>query len=180
VLLGGVGGAPRVRGVPSAVKVRPDTVARFPELSALAGAPRPYLLSETELATADRAAEEATEFHLAFTPAQVATRLGVERIAEGPLGAFAFPRVRADVRGWDVQRLSTDELVEALASSVYGGPRRLGTATLFETHEGGAHVPTAAQIEAAAGAAPGYRILLGPDAYDDDLAACVLDLGLPR
>jgi hypothetical protein len=177
VMLRGLDAAPHVRGVPSAVKVRPDTVARFPELIALAGAPRPYLLSEAELAAADRAAGELTEFDLAFTPAQVASRLGVERVAEGPLGAFVFPQLRADVRRWDVQRLSTDELVEALTGSVYGGRRRPGSATLFETLEGGAHVPTAEQIEAAAEAAAGYRILLGPDAYDDDLAACVLGLG---
>jgi hypothetical protein len=180
VLVDGIGSTPRVRGVPSAVKIRPETAARFPELcgGGIAGVHRPYLLSEAELATAERAA---TDDDLAFTPAQVATRLGIERVAEAPLGAFVFPQVTPDVQRWDAQRLSADEVVAALRDCVYGGRRTPGTSTLFEAVAGGAHAPTAEQVDTVAHAAPGFRILLGPDAYDDaELAARLLDSGFTR
>jgi hypothetical protein len=185
VLLDGIGGEARLRGVPSAVKIRPDTAVRFPELGEVAGVDRPYLLSEAELTAAELAAARsactAADVDLALTPAQVATRFGVDRVAEAPLGAFVFPQVRADVRGWDVQPLSTDEVVAVLVGSLFGGRRQPNRATLFEALAGGAHTPTAEQIEAAARAAPGYRILLGPDAYDDDdLAEWILGSELAR
>src|SRR4051794_21903355 len=181
VLVDGIGTAPRVRGVPSAVKIRPETAVRFPELGGLARVDRPYLLSERELAAVEDCTRVPVEVELALTPAQVAMRLRVDRVAEAPLGAFVFPQVRTDVRGWDVQRLSEDETVVALTGCVYGGRRRPGTATLFERLVGGARSPTAAQIDDAARAAPGYRILLGPDAYDGGaLADSLLGSGFTR
>ena len=171
-----------MRGVPSAVKIRPDTAVRFPELGGIdgiAGVDRPYLLSEAELAAAARFERTAADVDLALTPAQLATRFGVDRVAEAPLGAFVFPQVSADVRRWEVQPLPVDEVVAALAGSLFGGRRQPGIATLFEAFAGGAHTPTAAQLDAAARAAPGYRLLLGPDVYDDgDLAAWMLGSGL--
>lgn len=185
VLLDGVGAATRVLGVPSAVKIRPDAAPRYPELLGISAVGRPYLLSEAELAVAERACGPATEFDLAFTPVQVATRLAadhvVDRAAEAPLYAFVFPRVSADVQGWEVEPLSTGEIATALAGCVYGGGRPPGRATPFEALAGGAHMPTAEQIAAAARNAPGYRILLGPTAYDDpDLAAWVLGSAIAR
>ena len=181
VFLDGIGAVPRVRGVPSAVKLRPDTVVRFPELGHLASVDRPYLLSEAEFAEAERSTRTPTEFDLAFTPAQVAHRLGVDRVSDAPLGAYVFPEIRADVQGWDALRLPTDEVAAALASSVYGGRRQSGTTTLFEAIEGGAVSPTTEQIEDAARRAPGYRIVLGPDAYEDgELAAWILGSGPTR
>jgi hypothetical protein len=181
VLLEGIGTSPRVRGVPSAVKIRPETADRFPELAAITPVDRPYLLAEAELDDAPRALCAADAMDLAVTPAQLATRLGVDRVAEAPLGAFLFPEVRADVRGWDAQLLPRDEVITALTGSVYGGRRVPGSTTLFEALAGGTHTATAPPIETAAHAAPGYRILLGPDAYDDGgLAAWILDPELAR
>jgi len=179
VLVHGLGGAPRVQGVPSAVKLRTDTATRLPGLRAIAGVKRPSLLSEDELARAERTGDTDDDLDLAWTPAQIATILGVDRVAEAPLGAFVFPQLRADARSWEVQTLSIDELVVALTGSLYGGARLSGTATLFEALAGGAHTPRGAQIEAAARSAPGYRLLLGSDAYDDGkLAAWILGSGL--
>ena len=179
VLLDDLGTTPLVRGVPSAVKLRPETVDRFPELGAIADVDRPYLLSEAELAVAARAI--VSDADLAVTPAQLARRLGVDRVAEAPLGAFVFPHVRPDVRGWDAQLLSADEVIAALADSLYGGRRAPGTTTLFEALGGGTHTATTAQLEHTARTAPAYRVLLGPDAYDDDgLAAWILDPELAR
>jgi hypothetical protein len=179
VLVHGLGHAPRVRGVPSAVKLRPDTAVRLPGLSAIAGVQRPYLLSRGELAVAERTADTNDDLDLAWTPAQIATILGVDRVAEAPLGAFVFPQLRPDTRSWEVQALSIDELMAALTGSLYGGARPPGRPTIFEARAGGAHTPTTAQIEAAARAAPGYQLLLGPDAYDNGkLAAWILGSGL--
>ena len=181
VLLGGLDTTPSVRGVPSAVKIRPETVARFPALGELAAVHRPYLLSEAEIAVAKLATGVDVDADLALTPAQLSSRLGVGRVAEAPLGAFVFPQVRADVRGWDAQLLSADEVIAGLTDSVYGGRRAPGTTTLFEALEGGAHTPAIEQIAIAAGAAPGYRVLLGADVYDDDgLAGWMLDRGFVR
>jgi hypothetical protein len=175
VLLDDVGTRPRVRGVPSAVKIRPETAVRVPELAALAAVDRPYLLSEREVAAAPRVACVEPDADLALTPAQLATRLGVARVAEAPFGFVVFPEVRTDVRGWDAQLLSLDEAVSALADSVFGGRRARSTTTLFEALEGGAHWPSVEHLGAAASTAPAYRVLLGADAYDDDrLAAWML------
>ena len=157
-----------VRGMPTAVKVRPPTLAEFPELRrGLPPVDRPYLHTLDELAKANTSAAvpESTEF--ALSPAQLAHQLGVERRGSAPLGAIVFPEVRADVAGWAADRLDPEEIGRRLFVNLYGGsPDRRGS-TVFEDLDGGRSFPSRALADELAQAAPGYRVTLGQRTYTE-------------
>jgi hypothetical protein len=154
------------RGMPTAVKVRPPTLAEFPELRrGLPAVDRPYLHALGELVSArpGDAAPEAVE--LALSPAQVARQLGVERHGAAPLGAIVFPEVETGGTGWAADRLLPEETGHRLLGNLYGGsPDRRG-ATVFEDLDGGRAFPRQALADEIARAAPGFRLAMGPRAY---------------
>jgi hypothetical protein len=157
-----------VRGMPTAVKVRPPTLAEFPELRrGLPPVDRPYLHTLDELAKADvsAAVPETTEF--ALSPAQLAHQLGVERRGSAPLGAIVFPEVRADTAGWAADRLDPEEIGRLLLGNLYGGPPDRRGSTVFEDLDGGRSFPSRALADELAQAVPGYRVILGQHAYAD-------------
>lgn len=175
------GSATEIRGMPTAVKIRPPTLAQFPELCRGLGAvERPYLYSLSELAGVERAAgpvglderspPERAAAHpasaeLALSPIQLLRRLEVEPLAVAPLGAIVFPRVCPDRKEWAVEPIDAAEVSEQIWSNLYGNPSGRRLPTLFEELDGGASFPSRDQVDRLARTAPGYRVLLGRDAY---------------
>jgi len=155
-----------VRGMPTAVKVRPPTLAGFPELRrGLPPVERPYLHTLDELAsmvTGD-GVPESTEF--ALSPAQVAHQLRVEPLGTAPLGAIVFPHIRTDVAGWDAERLAPKEVSARILANLYGGSSARFGSTIFEDLDGGRSLPSRRLSDELAEAAPGYRLAMGQHAY---------------
>jgi hypothetical protein len=160
------GAAPAVVGMPTAVKVRPPTMTRFPELCrGLPPVARPYLYSRTELDNAEPSEEPVGSVDFALTPNQIGSRLGAESHAAATLGAMVFPQVCDDEPVWSVERLTPDEVVAAVLTNLYGAATGERPATFFERFGGGRrHVSHALVTKIAAGVA-GYRVRLGRDAY---------------
>jgi hypothetical protein len=160
------GGTIVVRGMPTAVKVRPPTLAEFPELRrGLPPVERPYLHTLDELAAAKAGAASPEVVEFALSPAQLAHQLGVERCGAAPLGAIVFPDVRADMAGWRAERLTSDEVGRRLFANLYGGAFAGRGATVFEAVDGGRSAPSPALADALARAVPGYRLGLGRGVY---------------
>lgn len=164
-----------VRGMPTAVKLRPDTLGDYPELSqGLAGVARPYLHTLRELtACTGQAAEPAADF-FALSPAQFADRLGVKAQAAAPLAAIVLPWVDRDAGGWSVERLPPHEVSRALQASRYG-QSGLRTRTVIEEQVGPAQA-TDGLDDALAASVPAYRVRLGNRVYrEPDFAARVIE-----
>jgi hypothetical protein len=160
------GGPPfAVHGVPTAVRIRPPTLSEFPELRrGLPAVERPYLHTLEELAVAAADGSPAAE-ELWLSPAQLLRQFAVEPLATAPLGAIVFPDVRPDAGGWALERLEPERLEAALWANLYGSPLDRRAATIFEELDGGPASPPRSLAAALAAAVPGYRLVLGPDAY---------------
>ena len=179
VFAGTAGGRSHVRGIPTAVKLHPPTIAQFPEL--LRGLPRverPYLHSLAELAQASAA--QASTVHvgdtgeLALSPAQLVRQMNTEARDVAPLGAVVFPQIRADIESWSVERLTPSEVGAEIWANLYGSACGLRAPTLFEELTGGLSVPSRDLADAIAASVIGYRVALGPRAYDDSAFAARL------
>ena len=165
-----------VRGMPTAVKIRPDTLAEFPELTrGLSGVTRPYLYSLDELAAMPGKDGGRLDEDFALSPAQFARRLQVDPAASAPLGAIVFPSIDTGLDGWTVERLHPREVSEAIRANRYGPPGQR-TATIFEDLIGDAS-PSPRLPESIAESIPGYRVLLGRNAYGQpDFASRFLEI----
>lgn len=143
----------QVRGIPTAVKLRPDTLTRFPNLvRGLPAVSRPYLHNSRELGEwpdglVDR---EVAEF-FALSTAQFAKQLGAEAAASAPLKVLLFPRLDPEVDSWRLEGLTIDECAAALRANPYGNPPPRNDD----------------QAGTIARAVAGFRLTLGPNAYDD-------------
>jgi hypothetical protein len=154
-----------LRGIPVAVKIQPATLAHLPELGRnLSGVERPFLRSLAEIA-GETGPDAAPDLELALSPAQLARRLGVEPLGFAPLGALVFPEIRADRRGFGVERLDAAGVRERLAASLYGAAARRAEPTVFEELDGGLRPPPTDLADALSEVAPGYRVVVGVDAY---------------
>jgi hypothetical protein len=154
-----------VRGIPVAVKIQPATLAHLPELGRnLAGVERPFLRSLAELSR-ETGPDVPRDVELALSPAQLASRLGVEPLGLAPLGALVFPEIRADRRGFGVEQLDTTGVRERLAASLYGVAAGRTEPTIFEKLDGGLRPPPTDLADALCEAVPGYRVVVGVDAY---------------
>jgi hypothetical protein len=154
-----------LRGIPVAVKIQPATLAHLPELGRnLAGVERPFLRSLTELARAT-GPDASPHLELALSPAQLARRLGVDALGLAPLGALVFPEIRADRRGFGVERLDAAGVRERLAAGLYGAAAGRTEPTIFEELDGGLRPPPTDLADALSEAVPGYRVVVGAGAY---------------
>jgi hypothetical protein len=158
------GAPPIVRGMPTAVGLRPDTLAMFPRLVAdLPAVPRPGVLTLEEQARHGSAERLDRARPIRISPAQLARGLGVPRVAVAPLRCVLFP-ARDDAAGRspdgddaDVRRLSVAEARNALARARFGA----GTdaePTLFERRFGGTCPDPAPLEEALAARVPCFRV----------------------
>jgi hypothetical protein len=156
-----------VRGVPTALKVRPPTAAEFPELSeGIPAIERPYLYGAEE-AMPEPEAEPRTAQELMLNPPQVARRLGAARTASAPLGTLLFPEVDPLGSGWSVEPLAPAEAAELIWSNLFGNAAQPRPPTVFEELAGGRAEPDRALAEAMAGGAAAFRVVLGRGAYEE-------------
>jgi hypothetical protein len=157
-----------VRGVPTAVKVRPPTLAEFPELHhGIPAVERPYLHLVYDLARMSAEGASAGGVEFALSPAQLARQLRVDAVGHARLGAIAFPRIRPHPAGWAAERLDPAEVAAELLVNLYGGPVAHRGPTVFEDVDGGRSLPPADLAGDLARAVPGYRVNLGPGAYTE-------------
>jgi hypothetical protein len=157
----------RARGMPTPVKVLAPTLRSFPELRrGLRPIERPYLHALHEVVGGRDLDDLAAPAEFALSPAQVAHQLGVAALDAAPLGAIVFPEIRADVAGHAVERLDPDDVAARLWTNQYGMPSARTEATLFEALDGGRTAPSRERARELAGSVPGYRVVLGPGAYD--------------
>lgn len=166
-----------LRGMPTPVKLLSAARRDFPELlRGLRPIERPYLHTIAESIAAAGPADRRDAEELALSPAQIAHQLGVTARDEAPLGAIVFPEIRADRSGSLLMRLAPDEVAERLRSNLYGRPSGRRVATLFEEHDGGSAPTPYERTDEVAARVPGWRALLGHDAYAmPDFAAQFLD-----
>jgi hypothetical protein len=153
-----------VRGVPTAVRLRPATLAAFAELAAPPRLDRPYLHSVAELERAPNGGPPAAG-ELILSPAQLAHRLAVRPATCAPIGALVFPEVSDAIDGWSVDRLAPAATRTRIWENLFGGASRPREPTLFEDMAGGRGLPSPEVAAELAEAAPGYRVVLGRGAY---------------
>jgi hypothetical protein len=155
-----------VVGIPTAVRIRPATVDDFAELRrGLPGVERPYLHTLEELAAATDEPQPAPR-ELMLSPAQVVHQLRVGAVGAAPLAAIIFPRIVADLDGWRLERLTTEQVDAAVSTNLYGGTREQ-VSTVFANFESSESQPERSLIGAIATTVPGYRLDLGRCDYTD-------------
>jgi len=166
------GGVVIARGLPTGLRLRPETVRGLPALHV--NQPWTELLPtyrRAELHAFDRSWPDGTE--LLLSPAQVADRLGVGRAAEAPVQALLFPELDPCLEGVCATRMDASEVEWSLAQNLFG--RSLGNraATVFEF---GSPVLTPRDVTAkVAIAVDAYRVRLGSAAYGPDFAQRLFD-----
>lgn len=167
-----------VHGVPTAVKIRPTTLAEFPELlREIPAVERPYLHSLAELRRATAIPGPSDSVELALSPPQFLRQLGAQPCAAAPLGAIVLPDVRSDLDGWDITPLSPAEVSAAIQSNLYGASCGRREPTVFEELASGLIDAPPTLVDRIARTVPGYRLLLGRGAYaTHDLAQRFADI----
>lgn len=178
VFAGGAATSFAVRGVPTAVRIRPATAAQFPELGrGLPRVARPFLHTREELAQAIGGDDRSESAELGLSLAQLARQLHVELAASAPLGAIVFPEIRTDVEGARVERLAPQDVSARIWANLFGEQPGQRPPTLFEDLDGGPSVPSRGLADALSEVAPGYRVVLGRNAYaEPESAARLLEI----
>jgi hypothetical protein len=129
-----LGGAEiEVRGIPTVVSIREETLELLPlpRLRALRRLPNPSRLTLAELETLATDPQETAEpFRL--SPAQLAHAAGVLLSARGRLCAIAFPEVRVGERSVKLDRLSGSEALGRLRRARFGVASAKSARTVFE------------------------------------------------
>jgi hypothetical protein len=159
---------PMALGVPTAVRLRPGTLARHPRLrDGVPPGARPLLFHSGEIAEARPAAGRAAEEPpLALAPFQLTERLGVPSIGKAPISALVFPEIVADEPPRPLEALAAGEAAARLRAGLYGAASLPRPATVFERAPGLRHAPPdPAQLERLARRLPAFRCRLGPRAY---------------
>ncbi len=170
-----------IRGMPTAVKIQPPALRDFPELArGLRNVERPYLHAVDEVRAAGSGEELDGSAEFALSPPQLARQLNVEPLASAPLAAIVFPQIRPEAPGFVVERLEAADVREAICANLYGKPSGRQAPTLFEELDGGTTASPQDLAEALSRAVPGYRVVLGLDAYATaDFAGRLLAAVLP-
>jgi hypothetical protein len=162
----GAGGGVTAFGMPTAVKIRPPTLAVFPELRRnLPPVARPYLYTRAELAVATASAEAAHDVDFALTPNQLAARLRVMPRPTTAVSAIVFPEVCSARSGFDVEAMSAEAVAAAIHANLYGGGRARPP-TLFEKWGAGREPLSDRSLDASSAALRGFRLQLGSGVYD--------------
>lgn len=156
-------------GVPTAIRIRPQTLDYFPRLRS--GSPRglrPLLLHRGELE--DCAAgplEHTRDEHLTLSPTQLAQRLETTCSASAPVAAVLFPEIDPLCTSWSLERLAPDVASIQLREGLYGASRGSRPDTVFEQILGSPHPESRESVARSfAECVPHFRCRLGPTAYE--------------
>jgi hypothetical protein len=162
--------SPVIRGVPTLVSVRAETLAMFPELRDRLAA-RAY---QHELRLGEAPAVPVADGRWAgggrsLSPAQFCDLLGVTRAAEARLGAVLFPRVTRARGRIELEPLSAEQGAAKLVHTLF--PRRLSAQApgLFDLDidHPASDASLGQQCRAVASQVPCFECRLGLDAYAD-------------
>ncbi len=170
-----------IRGMPTAVKIQPPMLRDFSEIGrGLRNVERPYLHAVAEVVGASPGEELDGSAEFALSPPQLARQLNVKTLASAPLSAIVFPQIQPELAGFAVERLKTAEVSKGIWANLYGKPSRRREPTLFEELDGGTSGLRRSLADALSRVVPGYRVILGRDAYAvPDFAARLLEAVLP-
>jgi hypothetical protein len=164
-----------VCGVPTIVRVRPETVSALPEL--FRGVPPvehavDLTLEETERAVV-RHGVVATPRYLSLSPPQFARGLGVRLTARANLSCVAVISVDNDVGQFVARRLSPGEAADARPDLAFGHGTELGRRTVFDRYLDEAGPPPLRPPAAVplAEAVPWFHVQVGPSFLHSNTAA---------
>lgn len=163
-------------GVPTFVRIRPSTLAMFPELArGLPARVPPYYYSLRELGEPARLAQAPSgDGHLVLTTAQLCRQTGVTACSGGSLAAVLLPEHASDTREWSLERLDPAAASRMLLAHRYGADPRLRPRTVFEELVGGDARSEVVERELAARLAaqvPVYRCRMGHTSAPDPASA---------
>lgn len=167
-----------VRGMPTAVRVRPGTLARNPRLrDPDRPGERPLLHHRQEI----REPVWPPVAALTLSPAELARRLEVRCVARMPVAAVIGVEIDGSCSGWSLEPIGAEGASAVLRGGLYGGDGTRAP-TIFERSLGAvAPVTRFASVERLATALPVLRCRLGPDAYEVTTAGpTLLDALLER
>jgi hypothetical protein len=118
------GEVPLVRGVPTIVKVREDSLRLLPSLTGPAfDHPHRHYLTMRECTSGSALIEPAAHQPPSMSPAQFCRWLGVEPLAAAPIGALVFPRVDPTVKRFILRDLGASETADRIRASLFSaGP----------------------------------------------------------
>ena len=156
-------GGAGVRGLPTIVALRGDTVDRFPDVArTLRALPDRHWLTPREAAqTNTRRTVVGSPIDLA--PASLCNAIGVGAVAGANLRALVFPRVDQTVSGRMCRRLTSTETIDRLRHSQVGaGLTNRRADALWPARY---HVPQTDTSDALA-SLPSFELVLGRGAYD--------------
>lgn len=166
-------------GMPTPVKLLPDTMAAFPQLATEPAPPDAYMFTVDEM-RAERG-ELLPGEPLIFQPAEAIRRLGALPVSGvHPPGTLVFPEVVPALDGIESVPLEPSEVEARLLANLYRAAPADREPTLFERLAGGRPtVPTELAGELAR-QRPAHRVRLGASALGDptltrsivDVAAC--------
>jgi hypothetical protein len=162
--------SPVIRGLPTLVSVRAETLAMFPELrDRLAARAYQHELKLGEAPGIPVASGRWAGRGRSLSPAQFCDLLGVTRAAEARLGAVLFPRVTRARGPIELEPLSAEQGAARLVHTLF--PRRLsGQAPgLFDldVDPPASEASLGQQCRAVASQVPCFECRLGLDAYAD-------------
>ena len=160
---------PVLRGMPTVVTIRPQTLTLFPDLQTpllKSGYDHRLALGESAPAGA-RTAPPRPLCPIDLSPAQFCRQLGVDMCGHSPLRALVFPtltRAHADLR---IRRLSPQAAAERLDDVLFGAEPCSATSEVFTVPE--STLLDRARLQALASTliarVPALECELGPEAY---------------
>jgi hypothetical protein len=160
---------PVVRGIPTIVKIRADSLRFVPSLTEPApGDPERYYLTVQECASGSPLLEPPTRRPASKSPVQFCRWLGVEPRAAAPIGTIVFPTVDSTVARFEVRALSASQTAERIRASLFSAGPNGRVSPAFGADWDGAFPGHDATLDACRRLAEGcaaYECRIGPDAF---------------
>jgi hypothetical protein len=175
VLVSFESGAPRLRGMPMPITIRPGTRELFPWLDArLGGGAFLHWLSAPEAAGSEEAAPPWPDGRVAVSPARLCAAFSARRVAECVAGALVFPNVTSGPGGFAVRRLSGAEAASRLGRALLGTGSWRKASSPFRP-PGNPALPDPAHLAACCGrvgaGVPAFQLDVGLDAFSNEATA---------
>lgn len=167
-------------GVPTPIKIRAETLEKFPELlDDFPTVERPYLYSRRELEAGYLPKMLSGYGDMAMSPPHFLRQLGIEASPQSRLSVLFFPCISTEVKTAMLSPLEPSKIRKELECNLYGVNRPASLPGVFDRFAGKPKVELAPVLDRIAATVPGYRIALGPQAYDsNELVHRIADLAM--
>lgn len=164
-------------GVPTLVSLQEGTLRLFPNLQrGLPDRPARMHSGELESPDPDTFKEDDVPTVFALSPTQLARRLGVPTVSEGPIAAIVFPEIASAPDAWSLEPVAPADGATQLRRSLYGIRSRPRSRIVFEELVGGPverMEDPASLVDCLADRIPLFRYRLGQDAIRGGATALV-------